>query len=1069
MPKRKDIKKILIIGSGPIVIGQGCEFDYSGTQACKVLRKEGFKVVLVNSNPATIMTDPELANRTYIEPITPEIVEQIIRAEKPDSLLSTLGGQTGLNTAVAVAERGILKKYKVRLIGAKFQTIKKAEERDRFKKIIEDTGLQVPRSGYAHSWQEAQQIIKYVGFPAIIRASYTLGGTGGNIAYNTEEYEEYIHWGLNLSPVSQVLVEESVVGWKEYELEVMRDKKDNVVIICSIENLDPMGIHTGDSITVAPAQTLTDKEYQLMRDASLKIMRAIGVETGGSNIQFAVNPDNGKLYVIEMNPRVSRSSALASKATGFPIAKIASLLAVGYTLDEIPNDITKKTPACFEPTIDYCVVRWPRFTFEKFPGTNPELTVQMKSVGEAMAIGRTFKESLQKAIRSLEIDRHSLDNKHLNGRLSLPRLREKLRTNCWDKIWYVAEAFRKKLSTDEIFKLTTIDPWFLNNIKDIVKLEEKIKSNGLAKLKRSQLQKIKEYGFSDNYLASIMNIEESKLRRHRQDLGVNAVYKTVDTCGAEFEATTPYLYSTFETECEANPTNRRKVIILGGGPNRIGQGIEFDYCCCHAAFALREIGIESIMANCNPETVSTDYDTSDRLYFEPLTFEDVMSIVEKENPDGVIVQFGGQTPLKLAVPLEKAGVKIIGTSPDSIERAEDRRRFNRLVKKLNLSQPASGTATSYTQTRRIANKIGYPLLIRPSYVLGGRAMQVVYDEQGLKTCVEEAIEASGKHPILIDKFLDDAIELDVDAICDGKTVVIGGIMEHIEEAGVHSGDSACSLPPVSIDRKILEEVKRQTRLLALELKVRGLINIQLATKEGQIYILEVNPRASRTIPFVSKAIGVPLAKLAAKVMAGMTLEELKFTKEVQRSYFAVKEAVFPFLRFPGIDTLLGPEMLSTGEVMGLSDDFGIAFAKSQIAAGNNLPVSGNVLFSIKDGDKPRAVEVARKFHNLGFKIIATKGTCITLINNNIPSEFALKMTEGRPNIVDYIINGKIDLIINTAIGKQSIKDSFLIRRNAIEKQIPYVTTIRAAEATVMAIEAMKARKVGVKALQSYHR
>ncbi|MHC4641870.1 MAG: carbamoyl-phosphate synthase large subunit, partial [Planctomycetota bacterium] len=971
MPKRKDIKKILIIGSGPIVIGQGCEFDYSGAQACKVLRKEGFKVVLVNSNPATIMTDPELAHRTYIEPITPEFVEQIIRAERPDSLLPTLGGQTGLNTAVAVAERGILKKYNVRLIGAKLQSIKKAEERDRFKKIIEGVGLQVPKSGYAHSWQEAQQIIKYVGFPAIIRASYTLGGTGGNIAYNAEEYKEYIHWGLNLSPVSQVLVEESVVGWKEYELEVMRDKKDNVVIVCSIENLDPMGIHTGDSVTVAPAQTLTDKEYQIMRDASLKIMRAIGVETGGSNIQYAVNPDNGKLYVIEMNPRVSRSSALASKATGFPIAKIASMLAVGYTLDEIPNDITKKTPACFEPTIDYCVVKWPRFTFEKFPGTNPELTVQMKSVGEAMAIGRTFKESLQKAIRSLEIGRHSLDNKHLNGQLSLPRLREKLRTNCWDKIWYVAEAFRKKLSTDEIFKLTTIDPWFLNNIKDIVRLEEKIKSNGLAKLKRTQLRKIKEYGFSDRYLASILKTNEMKLRKDRQALGVNAVYKTVDTCGAEFEATTPYLYSTFEAECEANPTNRRKVIILGGGPNRIGQGIEFDYCCCHAAFALREIGIESIMVNCNPETVSTDYDTSDRLYFEPLTFEDVMSIVEKENPDGVIVQFGGQTPLKLAVPLENAGVKIIGTSPDSIERAEDRRRFNRLVKKLKLSQPASGTATSYAQTRRIANKLGYPLLIRPSYVLGGRAMQVVYDEQRLQVCVEEAIEASGEHPILIDKFLDDAIELDVDAISDGKTVVIGGIMEHIEEAGVHSGDSACSLPPVSIDKKILEEVKRQTKLLALELTVKGLINIQLAIKGGHIYILEVNPRASRTIPFVSKTIGVPLAKLAAKVMTGMTLEELNFTKQVQRNYFAVKEAVFPFLRFPGIDTLLGPEMLSTGEVMGLSDDFGIAFAKSQIAAGNHLPVSGNVLFSIKDGDKSRAVEIARKFHNLGFKIIAT--------------------------------------------------------------------------------------------------
>jgi carbamoyl-phosphate synthase large subunit len=1069
MPKRKDIHKILIIGSGPIVIGQACEFDYSGTQACKVLKKEGFKVILVNSNPATIMTDPELAHRTYIEPITPEIVEKIIRAEKPDSLLPTLGGQTALNTAVAVAERGILKKYNVRLIGAKLPTIKKAEERDRFKKIIEDSGLQVPRSSYAHSWQEARKIIEYVGFPTIIRPSYTLGGTGGNVAYNAEEFERYIHWGLNLSPASQVLVEESVVGWKEYELEVMRDKRDNVVIVCSIENLDPMGIHTGDSITIAPAQTLTDKEYQIMRDAAIKIMRAIGVETGGSNIQFAVNPENGKLYVIEMNPRVSRSSALASKATGFPIAKIASLLAVGYSLDEIPNDITKKTPACFEPTIDYCVVKWPRFTFEKFPGTDSELTVQMKSIGEAMAIGRTFKEAMQKAIRSLEIDRYSLDKKHIDGDLSLVQLKEKLRTNCWDKIWYVAEAFRRKLSTDVIFELTKIDPWFLNNIKDIIRLEEKIKSNGLAKLRSSDIREIKEHGFSDKYLASILKTEEPKLREHRQGLGVNAVYKTVDTCGAEFEAMTPYFYSTFEAECEANPTDRRKVIILGGGPNRIGQGIEFDYCCCHAASALREIGIESIMVNCNPETVSTDYDTSDRLYFEPLTFEDVISIVEKENPDGVIVQFGGQTPLKLAVPLEKAGVKVIGTSPQSIEYAEDRRHFSRLVKKLKLRQPASGTAMTYSQTLKIVNKLGYPLLIRPSFVLGGRAMQIIYDEQELKACVEEAFEASGEHPILIDKFLNDAIELDVDAISDGKTVVIGGIMEHIEEAGVHSGDSACALPPVSIDRTILQEVKRQTKLLALELKVKGLINVQMAIKNDQIFILEVNPRASRTIPFVSKSIGVPLAKLAAKVMTGITLDELKFTKEVRRSYFTVKEAVFPFIKFPRIDTLLGPEMLSTGEVMGISDNFGIAFAKSQIAAGNNLPISGNVLFSVKDSDKTKAVEIARRFHNLGFKIIATKGTCIELINNNIPAEFALKMTEGRPNIVDYIINGKIDLIINTTIGKQSIRDSFPIRRNAIEKQIPYVTTIRGVEATIMAIEALKAKKVGVKPIQSYYR
>jgi len=1089
MPKRKDIHKILIIGSGPIVIGQGCEFDYSGTQGCKVLKQQGYKIVLINSNPATIMTDPGIADRTYIEPITPEIIEKIIAKEKPDSLLPTLGGQTGLNAAVALAESGVLKKYGVKMLGANLRTIKKAEERDLFKKTITDCGLEVPKSGYVRTWNEAKKIIEHIGFPAIIRPSYTLGGTGGNVAYNIDEYREYIDWGLNLSPKSQVLVEESVIGWKEFELEVMRDRKDNVVIVCSIENLDPMGIHTGDSITVAPAQTLTDKEYQIMRDASLKIIRAIGVETGGSNIQFAVNPENGKLYVIEMNPRVSRSSALASKATGFPIAKIASLLAIGLTLDEIPNDITKKTPACFEPTIDYCVVKWPRFTFEKFPKTNPELTVQMKSVGEAMAIGRTFKESLQKAIRSLEIDRYSLDGKYIKGHgenLSITQLKDKLRTFCWDKIWYVAEAFRRKISTKEIFNLTKIDPWFLNNIRDIIKFEEKIKqirrqktkdrkqkvkdqSSVICNLSSGFLRQAKQYGFSDKYLAEQLNVTEPEMRKRRTELGINAVYKIVDTCGAEFEATTPYLYSTFEAQCEANPTNKRKVIILGGGPNRIGQGIEFDYCCVHAAFALKEIGVESIMVNCNPETVSTDYDTSDRLYFEPLTFEDVMSIVEKENPDGVIVQFGGQTPLKLAVPLEKAGVKIIGTSPDSIDHAEDRKRFNRLVTKLNLRQPYSGTAKTYDQTLKIAKKLGFPLLIRPSFVLGGRAMQIVYDQKELKACVEEAIEVSGEHPILIDKFLDDATELDVDAICDGKRVVIGGIMEHIEEAGVHSGDSACSLPPVTISKKILEQVKKQTKQLALELKVKGLINIQFAVKDNQVYILEVNPRASRTIPFVSKAIGVPLAKLAAKIMAGMTLDELDFTKEVRLNHFSVKEAVFPFLKFPGIDTLLGPEMLSTGEVMGISDDFGIAFAKSQIAAGNTLPTSGNVFFSVKDADKARAVEIARQLHRMGFKIIATKGTCIEFIRNNIPSEFVLKMTQGRPNIVDYIINDEIDLIINTTIGRQSILDSFSIRRTALDRQVPYVTTIRGAAAVAKAIEALKAQKIGVKPLQLYHR
>ncbi|MGA1823973.1 MAG: carbamoyl-phosphate synthase large subunit [bacterium] len=1069
MPKRKDISTILIIGSGPIIIGQGCEFDYSGAQACKALKQEGYKVVLVNSNPATIMTDPEFADRTYVEPITPEIVTKIIQKEQPDSLLPTLGGQTGLNTAVALAEDGVLQKYNVRLLGANLESIKRAEERDLFKETMKNIGLEVPKSGYAHSWAEAERIIEYIGFPAIIRPSYTLGGMGGNIAYNIEEYKKFIPWGLSLSPKSQVLVEESVAGWKEYELEVMRDRKDNVVIVCSIENLDPMGIHTGDSITVAPAQTLTDKEYQVMRDAALKIIRAIGVETGGSNIQFAVNPSNGKLYVIEMNPRVSRSSALASKATGFAIAKIASLLAVGYTLDEIPNDITKKTPACFEPTIDYCVTKWPRFTFEKFPQTDQGLTVQMKSVGEAMAIGRTFKESLQKAIRSLEIDRYSLDNSYITRDISPVLLKEKLSISCWDKLWYVAEAIRRKMSIEEIFGFCKIDPWFLNNIKEIIELEMDIKSGNLASTGETYARRAKEYGFSDKYLASLFSMNELDFRNYRQKLSINPVYKTVDTCGAEFEASTPYLYSTFEQDCESHPTDRRKVMILGGGPNRIGQGIEFDYCCVHASFALREIGIESIMVNCNPETVSTDYDTSDRLYFEPLTFEDVMSIVEKEKPDGVIVQFGGQTPLKLATALEKSGVTIIGTSPDSIDRAEDRKRFNKLVEGLGLLQPSGGTARTYEETVTIAKELGYPLLIRPSFVLGGRAMDIVHDESSLKSCIEEALSVSGEHPILIDKFLDDATELDVDAISDGTCVVIGGIMEHIEEAGVHSGDSACSLPPVSLSQSLLDEIKRQTKLLALELKVKGLINIQFAVKDDKIYILEVNPRASRTIPFVSKSIGVPLAKLAAKVMTGMSLDELGFTDEVRRNYFTVKEAVFPFLKFPGTDTLLGPEMLSTGEVMGISDQFGIAFAKSQIAAGNTLPVSGTVLVSVKDSDKKKVVGIAGRLYRLGFKIIATKGTCIELINNNIPSEFVLKITEGRPHIVDAIINGQIDLIINTTVGAQAIKDSFSIRRSALDRQVPYVTTIRGAMAVVKAIEALKKEEINVKPLQLYYK
>ena len=1068
MPRRSDIKKILIIGSGPIVIGQACEFDYSGAQACKALRKEGFEVILINSNPATIMTDPELADRTYIEPITPAVVAEIIEKERPDSLLPTLGGQTGLNTAVELAESGVLERFGVRMLGADLEAIRKAEQRELFKQVITDIGLAVPRSGCAHTIAEAEKLMDFVGFPAIIRPSYTLGGTGGNVAYNIEEYRKYIEWGLSLSPLSEILIEESLIGWKEYELEVMRDKNDNVVIVCPIENMDPMGIHTGDSITVAPAQTLTDREYQIMRDASIAIIRAIGVETGGCNIQFAVNPHDGKLYVIEMNPRVSRSSALASKATGFPIAKMASLLAVGYTLDEIQNDITLKTPACFEPSIDYCVVKFPRFTFEKFPQTTPELTVQMKSVGEAMSIGRTFKEALQKAIRSLEIGRYSLDSRYIDGELETQQLKNILKKNLWDRLWYVAEALRRGWELGEVNKLTGIDCWYLHNIRQIVELEAKLKSTKLASLTAELLRRAKEYGFSDSYLSELMAVQEPHFRRRRRELSVSAVFKTVDTCAAEFEASTPYLYSTYESQCEADPTDRKKVMILGGGPNRIGQGIEFDYCCVHASFALRELGIESIMVNCNPETVSTDYDTSDKLYFEPLTFEDVMNVVEIESPDGVIVQFGGQTPLKLAVPLEKAGVKIIGTSPDSIDRAEDRRRFKQLIEKLGLLQPASDTAETYEQARLIADRIGYPLLVRPSFVLGGRAMEVLYDEGSLESCVANAIAASPDHPILIDQFLDDAIELDVDAVCDGRRAVIGGVMEHIEQAGVHSGDSACSLPPVSIKPDILDEIKRQSRQLALELDVRGLINIQFAVKGDDIYILEVNPRASRTVPFVSKAIGVPLAKLAAKVMVGKSLDELGFTEQVSREHFSVKEAVFPFLKFPDTDVLLGPEMLSTGEVMGISDDFGIAYAKSQLAAGNALPQAGTIFLSVKDADKRRAVEIARRFHEMGFKLLATKGTCIGLINNNIPSEFVLKMTEGRPNVVDRIINGQIDLVVNTTIGKQSILDSFSIRRSTIDRGLPYVTTIRGAEAVVEAVLALGRRGSSVKPIQSYY-
>ncbi|ARN57932.1 carbamoyl-phosphate synthase large subunit [Sedimentisphaera salicampi] len=1068
MPKREDIKKILIIGSGPIVIGQGCEFDYSGAQACKVLKQEGFEVVLVNSNPATIMTDPEMADKTYIEPITAEIVEKIIEAERPDSILPTLGGQTGLNTAVEVAERGVLEKYGVKMIGANLETIQKAEERDLFKKTIEQIGLEVPQSGYAHSWEEAHEIVERIKFPAIIRASFTLGGMGGNIAYNMEEYEKYCKWGFDLSPISEVLVEESVIGWKEYELEVMRDNKDNVVIVCPIENLDPMGVHTGDSITVAPSQTLTDKEYQAMRNAAIDIIRAIGVETGGCNIQFSVNPDNGKIYVIEMNPRVSRSSALASKATGFPIAKMAALLAVGYTLDEISNDITKETPACFEPTIDYCVVKYPRFTFEKFPKTAPELTVQMKSIGEAMAIGRTFKEAFQKSIRSLEIERYSLDSKYINAEISDDELRSILSGMRWDKVWYIAEAIRRGFSIEEIFSLSKIDRWYLNNFREIVEMEKRLKSSKLKDLSIETLKRCKEMGFSDKYLAEIYGISQPEFRARRKEAGIQNVYKMVDTCGAEFEAHTPYLYGTYEEECEACPTERKKVVILGGGPNRIGQGIEFDYCCVHAAFALKEIGIEAIMVNCNPETVSTDYDTSDKLFFEPLTFEDVMNIIDKEKPYGVIVQFGGQTPLKLADALEEAGVNIIGTAPEAISRAEDRKLFNAVVEKLQLQQPFSGTARTYEETLKIADELGYPLLIRPSFVLGGRAMEIVYDQNALENCVKNAVEAAGKHPILVDKFLDDATELDVDAVSDGEDVVIGGIMEHIEEAGIHSGDSACVLPPVSLDEDVRQRVIQQTKSLAVELGVCGLMNIQFAIKDKEIYILEVNPRASRTVPFVSKSIGRPLAKVAAKVMAGQKLRDLGIFEQIVPKHHSVKEAVFPFLKFPGADTILGPEMLSTGEVMGICNEYGMAYAKAQLACKNKLPVKGTICFSVKDWDKPKAVELAKQLDECGFKITATKGTCEAMRKAGIKAELANKVNQARPNIVDSIINMDIDLVINTTVGEKSIADSFAIRRTALDKGIPYVTTMRGAAAATKGIKTLCTKEMMVKSIQEYY-
>ena len=1063
MPKRKDIKTILLVGSGPIVIGQACEFDYSGTQACKALKEEGFRIVLVNSNPATIMTDPTFADRTYIEPLVPAIVEKIIEKERPDALLPTLGGQTALNIAVDLAESGVLDKYGVELIGARLPAINKAENRELFKQAMLKIGLEVPRSGVAHSMPQAWNVIEDLGFPVIIRPSFTLGGSGGSVAYNIEEFEEFAKSGLDLSPVSEILIEESVLGWKEYELEVMRDVMDNVVIICSIENFDPMGVHTGDSITVAPAQTLTDKEYQRMRDASIAIIREIGVDTGGSNIQFGLNPDDGRMVVIEMNPRVSRSSALASKATGFPIAKIAAKLAVGYTLDEISNDITRYTPASFEPSIDYVVVKIPRFTFEKFPQTDSSLTTQMKSVGEVMAIGRTFKESLQKAIRSLEIDSSGFEPRSADAGL----VSDKLRTPNADRLWYIADAFRCGMGIEEIFGLTYIDRWFLRNIEQIVQMEERLKSSA-RKMNGTLLRKAKEYGFSDIRIAELTGKSQDDVRKSRLRNNIASVYKMVDTCAAEFEAYTPYLYSTYETEDEAPPTDRPKVVILGGGPNRIGQGIEFDYCCVHASFSLREEGYEAIMVNCNPETVSTDYDTSDRLYFEPLTLEDTLSIIAREKPEGVIVHLGGQTPLKLAIPLEERGVKIIGTSPDSIDLAEDRERFRDLVEELGLRQPESGIARSQEEAIRIANDIGYPIIVRPSYVLGGRAMEIVYAEDSLRRYIREAVKVSPNRPVLIDKFLKDAKEVDVDALSDGRTVVIGGVLEHIEEAGVHSGDSAMVLPPFSIEARVIKEIKRQTKVLALALKVIGLVNIQFAVKDNIVYILEVNPRASRTVPFVSKAIGVPLAKLGTKVMIGKTLRQLGFTKEIVPGHYCVKESVFPFIKFQGVDTILGPEMKSTGEVMGIDNDISMAFAKAQIAAGSDLPLAGTAFISVKDEDKPKLSEFVKDLEGLGFNIMATAGTAAYLRSIGVKCAVVKKVMEGRPHVVDHIKNGEVQLVVNTTFGQKEVEQSYSIRRTALVHRVPYFTTISAARAAVGAIEVLIRKGLDVKAIQDYY-